>query len=99
MQEILLVEDSDDDADLLARTLHKAGVNNPVVRIRDGAEASTYLAALEQAFESAKPPVPSVLLLDLKLPGLNGLDLLERLQFRRAFQKSLRVIFTEISNT
>lgn len=64
---ILLVEDSDDDAELTTMAFRKAQVTNPVVRARNGQEALLHLATSQ---------LPALVLLDLNLPGLSGIDVL-----------------------
>jgi two-component system response regulator len=69
---ILLVEDSDDDADLTARAFKEAKIANPIIRALDGVEALDYLRSAEV--------LPAVVLLDLKLPRLGGLEVLGQLR-------------------
>jgi len=69
----LLVEDDDTHAHLVKRSLDKSRVANEVFRAADGVEA---LAFLRQAGEHADKPRPDVVLLDLKLPKMNGHDVL-----------------------
>jgi CheY-like chemotaxis protein len=77
--EILLVEDSDDDADLTVRALRRNNVVNDVVRVTDGVEALDYLAATGSFAHRDRSDLPELILLDLKLPRLSGLDVLEEL--------------------
>src|ERR1043165_2294787 len=65
--EILLIEDSDSDAQLAERALRTFGITNPIRRFSTGRAALEYLARVHQ-----KPPasIPSVLLLDLNLPDV-----------------------------
>ena len=65
MYEILLVEDSDSDAESMERALRQERVTNPVVRLVDGAKAIEYFNRVDQAVESGAQAPPSVLLLDL----------------------------------
>jgi two-component system response regulator len=77
---ILLVEDNPDDEELTIRALRQAKVANEVIVARDGMEALDYLFG-KGKFEGRDPSQwPAVVLLDLKLPKLNGLDVLQRLR-------------------
>ena len=71
--EILLVEDNDDDAELALRALSRKKLANRVHRLSDGAAAIDY-------FFGALGPRPHVVFLDLKLPKVNGLEILRRLK-------------------
>jgi two-component system, response regulator len=76
---ILLVEDNPDDAELAARAFQKSGVKNEIALARDGVEALDYLFATGPYAD--RPPVrPDLVLLDLKLPRLGGLEVLQRLR-------------------
>ncbi len=77
---ILLVEDNPDDVDLTLRSLRIHNVQNEVVVIRDGAEALDYLFTTG-AYASRDPGrMPAVVLLDLKLPKIDGLEVLRRIR-------------------
>jgi two-component system response regulator len=77
--EILLVEDSDADAELVLRALRKGGVVNKVMRLRDGAEALDFVFR-EGVFNQRSGGQPRLVLLDLKMPKLGGIDVLRRLK-------------------
>jgi two-component system response regulator len=80
LNQILLVEDSADDEALTVRALQKSTVASNVVVVRDGVEAVNYLFNLGE-FETGRPnPLPRVILLDLKLPKLDGLGVLRRIR-------------------
>jgi len=77
---ILLVEDNDDDAQLTLRALKKVGILNEVVVARDGFEALDYLFATGAYSERPLHALPQIVLLDLNLPSLGGLDVLKRIR-------------------
>lgn len=74
--EILLVEDSDSDAEMTLRTLKKRGIANLIERARDGVEALEFLQC-RGAWAERKCVNPRMVLLDLKMPRMDGLQLLE----------------------
>jgi CheY-like chemotaxis protein len=73
---ILLVEDSDDDAMLIERAIRKANLFTPVHRVEDGEAACHYLAGRGVYADRAQYPMPTLVLLDIKLPKLSGLEVL-----------------------
>ena len=77
---ILLVEDNPDDVDLTLRAFRRAGFTHPVEVVRDGVEALDFLFARGEHAGRAGRPLPSVVLLDLKLPRLDGHEVLRRLR-------------------
>ena len=77
--EILLVEDSGADAEMTMRTLRKRGIANHLVWVRDGVEALDYLFC-ENEFEGRASGDPKMVLLDLKMPRMDGLQVLERIK-------------------
>jgi two-component system response regulator len=77
---VLVVEDSPTDEALLVRALGKFGITNPIVSVRDGLEAIDYLFATGR-YQSRKPAdLPAVVLIDLNLPKLDGLEVLRRMR-------------------
>lgn len=77
---ILLVEDNPDDVELTLRALKKNNIKNKVVIAPDGAEALDYLFATGKYAKRDKSKMPIVILLDLKLPKLDGLEVLKRIR-------------------
>ena len=92
---ILLVEDNADDEALTLRALRKNNIRNEIVVARDGAEALDYLFGA--GAHAGRPIAPEVILLDLKLPKVDGLEVLKRL---RADQRTklLPVVILTSSN-
>jgi len=95
MPEILIIEDSDNDAALLARALRGAGVTNPIQRAANGAEATALLhrhqhAAADERF--------AVVFIDLRLPHANGFEILTLLQGLTGFEKTLRVVVSSVDD-
>jgi two-component system, response regulator len=76
---ILLIEDSSSDEELTLRALRKAKVANDVVVVRDGAEALDYLFT-KGAYSGRTTGLPHVVLLDLNLPKIGGLDVLRAIR-------------------
>jgi two-component system response regulator len=77
---ILLVEDNPDDVALTLRALKKNHIVNEVVVARDGEEALEYLTATGRHAGRAVAVLPQVILLDLKLPKLGGLEVLRAIR-------------------
>jgi len=94
--DILLVEDSEADAELTLRALRKAHLANWVVWVKDGQEALDFLYS-EGEYADRVAARPRLVLLDLKLPRLNGIDVLRRLKHDEA-RRSIPVVMLTSSN-
>ena len=77
---ILLVEDSDDDVTLTMRAFRKAAIHNPLDVVNDGEAALDYLFARGAYADRADRDLPCLVLLDLQLPKLNGLEVLSAIR-------------------
>jgi two-component system response regulator len=90
---ILLVEDNQDDEALSMRAFHRNNIRNPIVCVRDGQEALDWLFC-EGAHSDRRPEQPAVVLLDLKLPKVDGLEVLRRVRANPATRLTPIVILT-----
>jgi len=77
---ILLVEDNPDDVELTLRAFKRSHLMNPIVVARDGIEALDFLFARGPHAERANAPLPTLAILDLKLPKLDGLGVLKAIR-------------------
>jgi two-component system response regulator len=77
---ILIVEDNPDDEEMTLRSLSQAGLANDVEVVRDGVEALDFLFGTGAYAGRDLSRMPTVILLDLKLPKLNGIDVLNRMR-------------------
>ena len=85
---LLLVEDSDDDAYFFERTLQKSGIRCAVRRATNGAEA---IELLQTIFTSEPGALPLIMFLDLKMPIVNGFEVLDWLQ-HQTFANQVHVV-------
>ena len=91
---ILLIEDDVGDAALVGRGLEKCGVQNPLVTVRNADEALAYLEGISEYADRVAHPLPILILLDLKLPGMQGLQLLKWIRTRRDLRLIPVVVLT-----
>lgn len=77
---ILIAEDNEDDAELVRMALKKAGVVNPVHIVSNGADVLVYVKGEEPYSDRSLFPFPRLLLVDIKMPVLNGLEVLRWLR-------------------
>jgi CheY-like chemotaxis protein len=91
---ILLVEDESSDAELLIRAFKKAGVQNPIRHIDNGDSALFYLKSTDATMDGVLNPVPILILLDLKLPGMTGLELLRWLRQQKHLRRIPVLVLT-----
>jgi two-component system, response regulator len=77
---VLLVEDNPTDEKLTLRAFKKSGVANEIIVVRDGAEALDFLFAREKYATRDPSVLPAIVMLDLKLPRIDGLEVLRRIR-------------------
>ncbi|HTV93014.1 MAG TPA: response regulator [Verrucomicrobiae bacterium] len=87
---ILLIEDNADDIDLTRRAFEKNHIANDVVVMRDGAQACAFLFGEERSSDG----YPALILLDLNLPKVSGLEVLQRIRATEATRMLPTVILT-----
>lgn len=97
-QPLLVIEDSDEDFEAFGRMLRKSSVANPIYRCIDGDDALDFLYHTGEYIDLAKAPRPSIILLDLNLPGTDGREVLEQLKQDNALKTIPVVVFTTSSN-
>ncbi|HEY0042221.1 MAG TPA: response regulator [Flavisolibacter sp.] len=78
--EILLVEDNMSDAELIIRALRKVNLANNLVHVKDGAEALEFIFATGVFADRKKQNVPKVILLDIKMPKVDGIEVLRQIR-------------------
>ena len=91
---ILLVEDDENDVFFFERAMKLAGMSNPLHVAQDGRQAIDYLKAVSDYADRAEFPLPSLVLLDLKLPRVRGLDVLKWIRGQPEFQTMIVIVFT-----
>jgi two-component system response regulator len=78
--EILLIEDNQQDAELVIRTLKKNNVGNRIMHLSDGTEALDFLFGEGKYSQREPRNKPGIILLDLNLPKLNGIEILRKIK-------------------
>ena len=92
--EILLVEDNPSDAELVIRALRKVNLANNLVHLKDGEEALDFIFATGPFAGREKSAVPKVILLDIKMPKVDGIEVLRRVKSDPATKHIPVVIMT-----
>jgi two-component system, response regulator len=93
LRTILLVEDSPVDAEMTVDALREANLANPVTHVEDGEECMDWLYA-RGSFADRRSDDPAVVLLDIKMPRMNGLDVLKQIRADERFRRTPVVILS-----
>jgi two-component system, response regulator len=93
LRTILLVEDSPVDAEMTVDALREANLANPVTHVEDGEECMDWLYA-RGSFADRRSDDPAVVLLDIKMPRMNGLDVLKQMRSDERFRSTPVVILS-----
>src|SRR6267154_1039224 len=91
---ILQVEDDAHDVFLLQRAFRETGVDHPLQVATDGQMAIDYLAGVDQFSDRGRYPLPSLVLLDLKLPRRSGREVLQWIRAQPGFRRIVVIAFT-----
>jgi len=88
---VLLVDDNQDDVLLIKRSFARAGLEFPIANVSSGLECMAYLSGEHPYHDRMIYPMPSLVLLDIRMPGTNGFDVLRWIRHQPVFA-SLRVV-------
>src|SRR5262249_15929571 len=91
---ILLAEDDENDIFLMGRAFDRAGLTNPLFVVRNGQQVIAYLAGTGDYSQREKFPLPGLVLLDLKMPWMDGFDVLKWLRTHSQFDTLPIVVLT-----
>ena len=89
---ILMIEDDDGHARLIEKNIRRAGVSNEIVHLRDGTSAVEFLFRADG--ESRAEHGPFMILLDLNLPDMSGVDILKRVKADERFRRAPVIVLT-----
>jgi DNA-binding response OmpR family regulator len=95
---ILLVEDETSDVDIFMMVAKQVGFENPIQVVRDGQQAMNYFDGIGKFTNREKFPLPTLVLLDLKLPYQMGMVVLQWLRAQPKFKSTIVIVFTSSEN-
>ncbi|MDI6643965.1 MAG: response regulator [Methanobacteriaceae archaeon] len=99
LKTILLVEDDPDDVNLTLRALNKSNINQEIVVANDGLEAIEYLFGEGKYADRDSSKIPELILLDLKLPKMDGIEVLKKLRSNDKTRTATVIILTSSKET
>ncbi len=91
---ILLVEDNPDHTELILRNFEEHRVANRIYHVSDGEQALNYLHRRDEFADTTKSPRPDLILLDLRLPKIDGLEVLKEIKAHQGLQRIPVVVLT-----
>ncbi len=91
---VLVAEDDENDICLLRRAFLRAGIDVPIIFVRDGEEAIRYLHGDDNFADRQAFPFPRLILLDIKMPKLNGFAVLDWVRHQPGLKRALIVVLT-----
>ena len=91
---MLVAEDEETDVFLLRRAFERAGVAVNPMFVRDGQETLDYLEGLGEFSDRSKFPLPAIIVLDIKMPRMNGFDVLSWLKSNREHHSTPVIMFS-----
>ncbi|HEY2084071.1 MAG TPA: response regulator [Verrucomicrobiae bacterium] len=94
---ILLAEDDDNDVFFMRRALQKAEINHSLRVARNGQDAVDYLEGAGEFADRVRHPLPAIMFLDLKMPFLDGFDVLRRMHSQSSLKNIPVVVLTSSS--
>src|SRR4051812_45474637 len=95
-QVVLLVDDDPNDRFLIRRSFQRLGIQNPLLEVGDGAEAISYLEGEGRYADRSKYPFPGILLLDLQMPRIDGLQVLEWIRSKLTVSGLLIIVLSRL---
>ena len=95
---VLIIDDDSAEAELIVRAFRKSGFENPVHAVTDGDEAKKYLRGEGQYLDRKRFPMPRLILLDHRMPGTGGWEVLQWLRKDPQFMQLFVIIFSGSHN-
>jgi CheY-like chemotaxis protein len=95
---VLIVEDQRSDAEVLESLLKQIGIMNPIRKVSSALEAVSYIRGDLMFADRFQYPLPKIILLDLKMPGLDGFDFMDWLRKEQFLEKFLIYVVTGLED-